>query len=165
MYGGGFLFEIGDQVVYPMHGAGVIEAIEEKEILGKKQWYYVMKMPVGGVKIMLPRDQVSSVGLRKVVSAGMMDQVLLLFDEVESDSSIAWNQRYRLNMEKIKSGDVYKGAEVIRDLEHICKKRSLGTGDKKLLDDAKRILVSELALVKNLTEEQAASILDEAVHR
>jgi CarD family transcriptional regulator len=146
-----------------MHGAGVIETIEEKEILGRKQLYYVMQMPVGEVKIMLPVNRVSSVGVRKVVSASIMDRVLLLFNEEESDFSVAWNQRYRLNMEKIKSGDVYKGAEVIRDLTRICKQRSLGTGDKKLLDDAKRILVSELAMVKDLTEEQAASILDEVV--
>lgn len=148
-----------------MHGAGIIESIEEKEILGKKQRYYVMKMPIGDVKIMLPVNRASSVGVREVVSDEIMNQVLLLFKKREMDTSIAWNQRYRLNMEKIRSGDIYKGAEVIRDLELSCKERALGTGDKKMLEEAKRILVSELALVKNISEEQAATFLEKVMQQ
>ncbi|PTM58777.1 CarD family transcriptional regulator [Desmospora activa DSM 45169] len=148
-----------------MHGAGIIEAIEEKEILGKKQMYYVMKMPIGGVKIMLPMDRAPSVGVRGIVSDETMEKVLLLFKKKDTDASVAWNQRYRLNMEKIKSGDIYKGAEVIRDLEQTCQERTLGTGDKKMLEEAKRILISELALVKEISEDQAACLLDEIVRQ
>ncbi|EGK13297.1 CarD family transcriptional regulator [Kroppenstedtia eburnea] len=160
----GRLFQVGDKIVYPLHGAGVIDAVEEKEILGKKQRYYIIHMSLGNVQIMIPADRIDDMGLRHIVDPDTMENVFLLFNDDPSASSGSWNQRFRMNMDKMKTGDIFKTTEVIRDLAQINKEKSLGTGEKKLLDNAKQILISELVLVKEIEEEQAIQLLDEAAH-
>ncbi|HBI04076.1 MAG TPA: CarD family transcriptional regulator, partial [Paenibacillaceae bacterium] len=110
------MFQIGDKVVYPMHGAGIIEAIEEKEILGEKQKYYVMKMPVGNMQVMIPMANVSTLGLRQVVDTDSLEMVLDILKDQRQDLTSSWNHRYRKNMDKIKTGDIYEVARVVRDL-------------------------------------------------
>lgn len=158
------MFQIGDKIVYPLHGAAVIHAIEEKEVLGEKQDYYIMEMSVGKVQIMLPIKNTSKVGIRSAVDLDTMNKVLLAFHEDTSDSTIAWNERYRNNTDKMSTGDIHKCSEVIRDLARLNKIRTLGLTEKKMLDSAMQILISELVLVKDIDEEQATQLLNQIVH-
>ncbi len=111
-----FLFQVGDKIVYPMHGAGVIEAIEEKEILGEKQQYYVIKMPIGNMQVMVPVEKASTLGVRPVVDMLTMENILLGFHHEGSEQSLPWNERYRINTDKMGTGDIQEAAEVVRDL-------------------------------------------------
>lgn len=154
------MFQVGDKVFYPMHGACVIEAIEEKEILGVKRRYYVMN--IRGMQVMFPIE--SKIGLRPVVDLDVIEDVITNFNNGESDLNLNPSQRYRSNMSKMKSGDIYQGAQVIRDLMRLGKKRKLAVGDKTMLDNAQQILLSELVLVKGIAQEQAVDLLNEAIN-
>ncbi len=160
--GGGLMFQIGEKIVYPMHGAGVINAIEEKEVLGEKHLYCVLS--IRNMQVMFPMGKSSDIGVRQIVDSDIMENVLSIFNDGESDSTLNSNQRYRSNMNKMKSGDIYEGAQVIRDLVRIGKKKALATGDKMMLDNARHILVSELVLVKGIAQEQAVDLLDQAIN-
>lgn len=154
------MFKIGDKVVYPMHGAGIIEAIEEKEVLGKKRQYYIMRMPIGNMKVMVPLDNVKQVGLRRVVGLEDIEAVMGVLQQADTDMSSNWNHRYRANMEKIKSGDIFEVAEVVRNLLHRDKEKGLSTGERKMLENARQILVSEMVLAQGKDEKQVVSQLD-----
>ena len=158
--GGDGLFSVGDKVVYPMHGAGVIEAIEEKEILGAIKKYYVMKLPVGDMKVMIPMDSIIQVGLREVVNKEMVEQVLDVLQDHQSEVSANWNRRYRDHLEKIKSGNILDVAEVVRNLALRDRIKGLSTGERKMLESAKQILISELILVKDLNHDDIVSDLE-----
>lgn len=153
------MFNIGDKIVYPMHGAGVIEAIEEKEILGEKRKYYIMRLPIGDMKVMIPIDNTEDIGLRDIIGEKEFAMVLDILKAERSEMSANWNRRYRANMEKIKSGDIYEVAEVVRNLLLLDREKSLSTGERKMLTNAKQILISEFSLVRDLDEEQAEEIV------
>jgi len=155
------MFRVGDKVVYPMHGAGIIEAIEEKEILGEKKRYYVMRLPMGDMKVMIPVGNVDVVGLREVIGEEEVDKVFEVLKSKKTKMSGNWNRRYRANLEKIKSGDIYEVAEVVRNLSLREKEKGLSTGERKMLESAKQILLSEIVLAKGMEEGQASLILDE----
>lgn len=155
-----FKFKVGDKVVYPMHGAGVIEAIEEKEILGEKRRYYIMRIPVGNMKVMIPMENANHTGLREVVDESGIEQVLKILREKKSSMSSNWNRRYRANMEKIKSGDICEVAEVVRNLVHRDKEKGLSTGERKMLENARQILISELVLARDLEEDKIETMLE-----
>ncbi|MDO9574407.1 MAG: CarD family transcriptional regulator [Candidatus Contubernalis sp.] len=155
------MFNVGDKVVYPMHGAGVIEAIEEKEIMGITKQYYIMKMPIGEMKVMIPLDNVSKIGLRQIIDEEGVNKVFTILREHHTIISTNWNRRYRMNMEKIKSGNIFNVAEVVRNLMIRDRDKGLSTGERKMLESAKQILVSELVLAKGIDEDQMLCILDE----
>lgn len=155
------VFNIGDKVVYPMHGAGIIEAIEEKEVLGEKQRYYIMRLPIGDMKVMIPMDNVEEIGVREIIDADGVDKVYSILRADVSTMSQNWNRRYRANMEKIKSGDIFEVAEVVRNLASRDKEKGLSTGERKMLENARQILISELVLAQDSTEEQIESDLNE----
>jgi CarD family transcriptional regulator len=157
------MFKVGDKVVYPMHGAGVIEAIEEKEILGEYKRYYVMRLPIGEMKVMIPTNNVEGIGLREVIDEQEVEKVFDVLKASKGKMSTNWNRRYRANLEKIKSGDIYEVAEVVRNLAIRDKEKGLSTGERKMLDSARQILVSELVLAKGIEESQANVILDEVL--
>ncbi|NMB25577.1 MAG: CarD family transcriptional regulator [Firmicutes bacterium] len=157
------MFNIGDKVVYPMHGAGVIEAIEEKEVLGQKQKYYIMKLPIGEMKVMVPMDNVEEVGLREIIDDDGVSKVVEVLKGDKSKMSTNWNRRYRANMEKIRSGDIFEVAEVVRNLAIRDAEKGLSTGERKMLDNARQILISELVLAQDSTEEQVEELLDECL--
>ncbi|WP_062197313.1 CarD family transcriptional regulator [Massilibacterium senegalense] len=152
------LFEIGDKIVYPMHGAGVIESIEEKEILGKKMTYYVINIPISNMNVMIPMEKVEESGIRSVVDKNTLEHVLYTFHHEEPDESLPWKQRYNMNLKKISTGNIDECAEVVRDLIHSNKKRTLNASEKKMLDTAKKILISEFSLVKKIPENQVISL-------
>ncbi|HHY38513.1 MAG TPA: CarD family transcriptional regulator [Clostridia bacterium] len=155
------MFRVGDKVVYPMHGAGVIEAIEEKEILGEKKRYYVMRLPMGDMKVMIPVGNVDVVGLREVIAEEEVDKVFEVLKSKKTKMSGNWNRRYRANLEKIKTGNIYEVAEVVRNLSLREKEKGLSTGERKMLESARQILISEIVLAKGMEEGQASLILDE----
>ncbi|HHV79031.1 MAG TPA: CarD family transcriptional regulator [Firmicutes bacterium] len=154
------MFKVGDKVVYPMHGAGVIQAIEEKEVLGEKQSYYIMKLPIGEMKVMIPVTSSERVGLRPVIDAKEVDNVVKVLKAHSGKMSTNWNRRYRANLEKIKSGNIYEVAEVVRNLWLRDKEKGLSTGERKMLDSARQILISELVLAKNMEESAANEMLE-----
>jgi CarD family transcriptional regulator len=144
-----------------MHGAGVIESIEEREILGEKRRYYVLKMPIGEMKVMIPISNVDDIGLRKVIDEDGVSEVLNILQDKDSPMSTNWNRRYRNNLEKIKSGNIYELAEVVRNLSVRDKEKGLSTGEKKMLDNARQILISELVLAKDSKEDNIKDLLEE----
>ena len=157
-----FMFNVGDYIVYPMHGAGTIDAIEEKDILGEKQAYYIIKMP-GEVKVMIPTAQASKVGIRGIIDKTQADKVFDILGEDDTQTELNWNKRYRENMDKMKTGDIYEVADVVRNLSFKQKEKGLSTGEKKMLTNAKQILVSELALAESSSQETVEGLVDEKI--
>lgn len=152
-------FKIGDKIVYPLHGAGVVESIEEKEILGETQKYYVMKMPMGDMKVMIPMNNVEGIGIREVITEKEVDKVIKVLYNDRTIMSQNWNKRYRENMDKIKSGNIYEVADVVRNLIHRETEKGLSTGEKRMLNSAKQILISELVLAKGLKQNDVENML------
>lgn len=157
------MFAIGDKIVYPMHGAGIVERIEEKKILGETRQYYVVGVSCGDMKIMVPVDSCDIVGVRAIISEEQLPSVMETLRGESSEMSNNWNRRYRDNMEKLKSGDVLQVAEVVRNLMRTDRVKKLSAGEKKLLLNAKQILISEIVLVKNIDSEEASKIIEQAV--
>ena len=119
------MFSVGDKVVYPMHGAGVIESIEEREILGQRQNYYVLRMPVGDMKVMIPTQNVDDIGIREVIKGNDVDKVYEILQDHDVNVTNNWNKRYRENMSKIRSGNIYEVADVVRILMKRDKEKGL----------------------------------------
>lgn len=159
------MYKIGDSVVYPMHGAGVIEGIEVKEVLGKSQSYYVMKMPIGDMKVMVPMANAIEVGMRDVIDKSVAQKVLEEFRFVETDVIQNWNKRFRENMVKIKSGDIFEVSAVVKSLMLRDKEKGLSTGERKMLSNAKQILISEIVVSTGMKhdeiENRLISMVDE----
>lgn len=143
------MFSVGDKIVHPMHGAGVIDSIVEKKINGTTREYYVLKLPVNDMVIMVPTNNCAEIGVRDIIDEKRADEVLNAFSTVDVDMNQNWNKRYRENVSRIKSGvldevvKVVKGL-ILRDQEH-----GLSTGERKMLHSAKQILISELVLAKD----------------
>ena len=158
------MFNVGDKIVYPMHGAGVIDAIEEKDILGEKQSYYILKMP-GEVKVMVPTAKAEEVGVRNVIDKSSADKVIGVLEQDETAMDKNWNKRYRDNMEKMKSGDIYEVADVVRNLSFKQKEKGgLSTGEKKMLNNAKQILISELVLAEHASQEEVEQLVENKIN-
>ena len=153
------MFNVGDYIVYPMHGAGTVDAIEEKNVLGEKQSYYIIKMP-GEVKVMIPTSKAEEVGVRNIIDKNSAQRVFKILEEDETEMSQNWNKRYRDNMDKMKSGDIYEVADVVRNLTFKQKEKGLSTGEKKMLLNARQILISELALVESSSHDEVESLVD-----
>ena len=156
-------FNVGDNAVYPGHGVGKVMSIETKEILGNKQTFYSIQILETGMKIMIPKDNVDSVGLRPIISKDEANKVveILKVKDVKIDNQ-TWNRRYREYMEKIKTGSVYEIAEVLRDLFLLKVDKELSFGERKMLDTARNLLLKELTLATSqeelFSEEEVKSI-------
>ena len=159
------MYKIGDSVVYPMHGAGVIEGIENKEVLGKTQSYYVMRMPIGDIKVMVPMDTAAQVGMRDVIDKSIAQNVLREFRLAKTDVIQNWSKRFRENMVRIKSGDIFEVAAVVKSLMLRDRQKGLSTGEKKMLSNAKQILTSEIVVATGTdhatVENQLYDMIDE----
>lgn len=154
------MFNVGDKIVYPMHGAGIIESIEEKEILGEKQNYYIVRIPYGDMKVMIPIKNVDDIGIREVIDSKDVDKVISILKNENVSQVSNWNKRYRENMSRIKSGDIFEVADVVRMLMIRDKEKGLSTGERKMLNNAKQILISELVLVKGMDKDEIENIID-----
>jgi CarD family transcriptional regulator len=150
---GDYMFEIGDKAVYPGHGVGIIEAIESKQISGKEQTFYILRILDNGMTIMIPRDHVETVRLREVIRKIDVSKVIhILKDRDVTVDNQTWNRRYREYMEKINTGSIYEIAEVLRDLHLLKAEKELSFGERKIMDVAKNLLVKELAIVRDVKE-------------
>lgn len=158
------MFNIGDRIVYPMHGAGIIENVEEKEILGEIRKYFIMRMPIGDMKVMVPVNNVEEVGVREIINKEEMEEVIDVLKGKRSDMPQNWNRRYRLNMDRIKSGNIFEIAAVVRNLMLLDIEKGLSTGERKMLNDAKQMLVSEMVLVCELEVEEVEELIEEAIN-
>lgn len=157
------MYNVGDKIVYPMHGAGVIDSIEEKDILGEKQSYYILKMP-GEVKVMVPIATAEQHGIRNVIDTEEANRVIKVLEQDETEMEKNWNKRYRDNMDKMKSGDIYEVADVVRNLSFKQKEKGLSTGEKKMLNNAKQILVSELVLAEHASQEEVEKLVENKIN-
>ena len=157
------MFNVGDYIVYPMHGAGRINSIEEKDILGEKQSYIILEMP-GEVKVMIPAAKAEQVGVRNVIDNSSAEKVFNVLSEEETEMSMNWNKRYRDKMEKMKTGNIYEVADIVRNLSFKQKEKGLSTGEKKMLLNAKQILVSELVLAEQKDLNEIESIVEDKIN-
>ena len=148
-----FMFRIGDKAVYPGHGVGVIEAIETKQISGKEQSFFMLRIVDNGMTIMIPQDNVAGVRLREVIRKIDVSKVIqILKDRDITLDNQTWNRRYREYMEKINTGSIYEIAEVLRDLHLLKAEKELSFGERKIMDVAKNLLVKELAIARDVKE-------------
>ena len=157
------MFNVGDKVVYPLHGAGIIEAIEDKNILGRQEAYYIIKMP-GEVKVMVPTAKAKEIGVRDIIDKNTASNVFKVLTTDSTEMSMNWNKRYRDNMDKMKSGDAYQIADVVRNLSFKQKEKGLSTGEKKMLLNAKQILVSELTLAGSQSQDDIENLVDDTIN-
>ncbi|HSA58352.1 MAG TPA: CarD family transcriptional regulator [bacterium] len=147
-------FKPGDKAVYPAHGVGEVKAIETREISGNKQTFYILRILDNGMTIMVPTQNVKSVGLREIIGEDQVEEVYEILQERDiTVDNQTWNRRYREYMDKIKSGSVYEIAEVLRDLSLLKFEKELSFGERKMLDTARTLLVKELAIAQGLGEE------------
>ncbi len=157
------MYKIGDKILYPMHGAGTIEKIESREILGQVKDYYILNISCGGMGLMLPVDSCDKIGVRPIVSDEEMERALCILGEESTKMADNWNKRQRENMDKLKSGKIEITAEIVRNLTRIDRDRKLSAGEKKMLSNARRILVSEVMLVKDLDSDAALELVEAAI--
>lgn len=158
------MFHVGDKVVYPMHGAGIIESIEDREVFGVKSKYYIIKMVLGGIKAMIPIEKADAIGIRKITDLKGYDEVIRILQGNHKEMDKKWSIRYRENEAKIRKGDIREIAEIVSYLNHMNNQGKLSTGEKKMLAQSKEMLISELALIKNASyadmEIEVAQILN-----
>ena len=158
--GGERLLQVGDQVVYPMHGAGVIADIEQCEVMGEVKSYYVLKMPIGSMKVMIPTDNVENIGLRDVISKKGVKKVAEVLADTPERAVGSWNKRFHATLARMKSGDICDVAAVARNLILQDRVRKISSGERRLLDLAKQILVSELVYACGKEPEEVAAWMD-----
>ena len=156
-------FTVGETVVYPHHGAALIEAIEDRILHGVKRTYLRLKVAQGDLTVLVPAENAEIVGVRDVVGQEGLDRVFEVLRAPHTEEPTNWSRRYKANGEKLASGDVNKVAEVVRDLWRRDRDRGLSAGEKRMLAKARQILVSELALAEGTDEERAEILLDEVL--
>lgn len=157
------MYTIGDKILYPMHGAGVIQKIEDRDILGETRQYYIMRLPFDDMNVMIPVNNSTDIGIRPVISPQEVEAVFFVLRADTSQMSGNWNRRQRENMEMLKSGDIFKVAEVVRNLIRANRIKKLSAGEKKLLTNAKQILESELILAGDIDPQQVDHLVEDAV--
>ena len=157
------LFQIGDKVVHPMHGAGIVESIVQKKVNGVMRDYYVLKLPVRAMVVMIPTANSEEIGVRPIVDREQADRVLEEIGSLQVEMTQNWNRRYRENMERLKSGDLFQVARVVKGLMLRDVDRGLSTGERKMLHSAKQILISEIVMCQSSSYEDVEACIDHAL--
>ena len=155
------MFCIGDKIVYPMYGAGIIEDLEEKFVDGVRQTYYIMNIPVGNLKIMVSASNAENLGLREIYDGNEVLSILGNVVNLPISMPDNWNERYKSNLSKIKTGKLSEVVEVYRNLFLRERERGLSSVEKKLLSNAKQIIIGEISLSKSIGKEEAENILSD----
>ncbi len=159
------MYEVGAKVVYPVHGVGIINSIEDKTVLGEKRSYYIIKLAISDMTVMIPINKSEQLGLRLVVSDRDVHKALKLIKSEVTAMDEDWKTRYQHNFEKIKSGSILDVAEVVRNLFHRNKIKELSIMEKKLYENAYRLLIDEIAYVKDIEKEEVQSIVSSKLER
>ena len=157
------MFQIGDKVVHPMHGAGIVESIVQKKVNGVMRDYYVLKLPVRAMVVMIPTENSEEIGVRPIVDREQADRVLEEIGSLQVEMTQNWNRRYRENMERLKSGDLFQVACVVKGLMLRDVDRGLSTGERKMLHSAKQILISEIVLSQDASYEDVEARINTAL--
>lgn len=148
------MFHVGDKIVHPMHGAGVVDSVVTKKVNGVVRDYYIMKLPVGGMLVMIPTEHCAEIGVRPIVEPSEADKVIEAIPSIEIEPDVNWNRRYRENMTRLKSGDLMEVARVVKGLKRRDEEKGLSTGERKMLHAARQILISEVVLSKSCSYEE-----------
>ena len=156
-------FAVGDKVVYPHHGAAIIEGKEKRVFDGVKTDYFVLRITYGDLKVSIPVDKADEIGLREVINDEEVEEVFTVLRKKEARMPTNWSRRFKNHVEKLKSGDIYQVAEVVRNLSIREADKGLSAGEKRMLARARQILVSELTFALNVDEETAELRLDEVL--
>ena len=154
------MYQIGDKVVHPMHGAGVIDSIVQRKVAGKLEDFYLLKLSVGSMTVMIPTGNTQEIGVRPIVSSEEAKKLIQALENIEVDMTQNWNRRYRENMVRLKSGDLLEVARVVKGLLLREEQRGLSNGERKMLRTAKQILISELVLAQSLPYETVEDNID-----
>ncbi|AXA95149.1 CarD family transcriptional regulator [Microbacterium laevaniformans] len=157
------LFEVGETVVYPHHGAATIIEVKDRIIKGETKKYLKLNVTQGDLIIEVPADNVDLVGVRDVIGKDGLEKVFDVLRAPFTEEPTNWSRRYKANLEKLASGDVIKVSEVVRDLWRRDQDRGLSAGEKRMLAKARQILVSEIALALKADEDHASGVLDEVL--
>lgn len=154
------MFSIGDKVVYPMQGIGIIERIEEKIFSGENKEYIIIRILSNNLEIMIPSDKISNSSLRKISDSSTLETVLFnLTNQNNQEKTISTKERYQLNATKIKSGSLKDSAEVVYDLILMNKEKTLNSSEKQLFNTARKFLVQEVSIIKDISENEAIDFL------
>ena len=157
------MYQVGDRVVHPMHGAGIIESIVQERLGGQLGSYYVSRMPSGGLTLKIPTGSCGAIGVRALSTSGRIREVLSAIPGLEIDRTTNWNRRYRETLNRLKSGDLLEVARVIKGLMWRDREKGLSNGERKMLHSAKQILVSEVVLVEGHTYPDAEQRIEQAM--
>ena len=158
------MFIIGDKVVHPMHGAGIIESIVTEKVDGAYHDYYVFKMPMNGLVLKIPTNNADAIGIRPLDSCEQIETVFCMLPQLPSDMNNNWNRRYRENLAHLKSGDLMEVASVIKGLMRRDTARGLSTGERKMLYIAKQILISVVCLAEDTDFKSVERRINDAVN-
>ena len=158
-------FDVGDKVVYPHHGAAIIERREKKKAFGEEKDYLILRLAYGDLTLMVPADATDEIGLREVINDEEVEEVFAVLRKKDARMPTNWSRRFKNHVEKLKSGDIYQVAEVVRNLSLRESDKGLSAGEKRMLGKARQILVSELTFAIGVNEEEAEKKLDEALSR
>ena len=157
------MFREGDKIVHPMHGAGIVESIVRQKVNGVQREYYVLKLPVRSMVVMIPTDNCAEIGVRPIIDSKQADDILAQLSAIQVEFDSNWNRRYRENMERLKSGDLLQVAHVIKGLMLRDGERGLSTGERKMLHSAKEILISEIVLSQSVSYEDVEARINTAL--
>ena len=157
------MFNVGDRIAHPMHGAGVIDSIVTRHVDGADKKYYALQLPSADMLVMIPVESSENIGVRPIIEPQEADRIISSIADIEVNMTQNWNKRYRENMLKIKSGDLMEVAEVIKGLMLRDTDRGLSTGERKMLHSAKQILISEIVLSKSSSYEEIEERINSAV--
>lgn len=157
------MYKIGDKIVYAVHGAGTIIDIQQIEILNNTETYYILLLPINDIKISIPESEINSGKIRPIITKEEGKKVMEILRSKKTAMSSNWGKRYRENLEQLKSGDIFEIADIVRNLTILDSEKSLSASEKKMLNDAKRVMVSELVIVGSMTKEEASEMIDDAI--
>lgn len=157
------MFQIGDKVVHPMHGAGIVDSIVQKKVNGVMRDYYVLKLPVRAMVVMVPTENCEEIGVRPIVDRELADRVMAAIPDIQVEMTQNWNRRYRENMERLKSGDLFEVARVVKGLMLRDVDKGLSTGERKMLHSAKQILISEIVMCQSSSYEDVEARINSAL--
>jgi CarD family transcriptional regulator len=157
------MYRTGTKVVYPTHGVGWIEAIEKKEVAGGLQPFYVVRIIGNGMTILVPTKNAQRVGLREVIEPSEIPKVLAILKKNDLEISSNWNRRFKDNLERIRTGSLFEVALVLRKLVVLQKERSLSFGEKTMLENVRRLIVSEISHASGIDQERARALVEQAV--